>query len=70
MSVLTISFLVLFSILVIIYFTSSLKLNPFISLFLVSLFLAVTAIPNSDIVKVLKEGFGSTMGSKVTGELK
>ncbi len=63
MSVLTISFLVLFSILVIIYFTSSLKLNPFISLFLVSLFLAVTAIPNSDIVKILKEGFGSTMGS-------
>jgi len=63
MSVLTTSLLVLFSIVAIIFLTSSLKLNAFISLFLVSLFLAVTAIPNSDIVKVLKEGFGSTMGS-------
>jgi len=63
MSVLTISLLVIFSILAIIYLTSRLKLNAFISLFLVSLFLSLTAIPNSDIVKILKEGFGSTMGS-------
>jgi GntP family gluconate:H+ symporter len=38
-------------------------LNAFISLFLVSLFLALTAIPNADILKILKDGFGSTMGS-------
>ena len=63
MSVLIISLLVLFSIIAIIYLTSALKLNAFLSLFLVSLFLAVTAIPNSDIVKILKEGFGSTMVS-------
>ncbi len=63
MSILIISLLVFFSILAIIFLTSSLKLNAFISLFLVSLFLALTAIPNSDIVKILKEGFGNTMGS-------
>lgn len=63
MSVLTISLLVLFSIAAIIFLTSKLKLNAFISLFLVSLFLAVTAIPNANIVKILKDGFGSTMGS-------
>ncbi|HWS01525.1 MAG TPA: hypothetical protein VN249_12970, partial [Prolixibacteraceae bacterium] len=63
MSTLTVSLLVLFSIAAIIYLTSKLKLNAFISLFLVSLFLAVTAIPNSDIVSILKEGFGNTMGS-------
>lgn len=63
MSALLIPLLVLLSILAVIYLTSNLKLNAFISLFLVSLFLAVTAIPNSDIVKILKEGFGNTMGS-------
>ena len=63
MSILTTSILVLLSIVAIIFLTSRLKLNAFISLFLVSLFLAVTAIPNADIVKILKDGFGSTMGS-------
>jgi len=63
MSVLTTSLLVLTSILVIIFLTSRIKLNAFISLFLVSLFLALTAIPNADILKILKDGFGSTMGS-------
>lgn len=63
MDVLTTSLLVLLSIGAIIYLTSRLKLNAFISLFLASLFLALTAIPNADIVKILKEGFGTTMGS-------
>ncbi|HEY3371846.1 MAG TPA: GntP family permease [Prolixibacteraceae bacterium] len=63
MSILTTSLLVISSIAAIIFLTSRLKLNAFISLFLVSLFLALTAIPNADIVKILKEGFGSTMGS-------
>ena len=63
MSVLTTSLLVLTSILAIIFLTSRIKLNAFISLFLVSLFLALTAIPNADILKILKDGFGSTMGS-------
>jgi len=63
MSILTTSLLVLLSIAAIIFLTSRLKLNAFISLFLVSLFLAVTTIPNADILKILKDGFGSTMGS-------
>jgi GntP family gluconate:H+ symporter len=63
MSVLTTSMLVLSSIISIIFLTSRLKLNAFISLFLVSLFLALVAIPDADILKTLKDGFGSTMGS-------
>ena len=63
MSILTTSLLVLLSIAAIIFLTSRLKLNAFISLFLVSLFLAVMTIPNADILKILKDGFGSTMGS-------
>lgn len=63
MSVLTTSLLVLSSIISIIFLTSRLKLNAFISLFLVSLFLALVAIPDADILKILKDGFGNTMGS-------
>lgn len=63
MSVLTTSLLVLFSIVSIIFLTSRLKLNAFISLFLVSLLLALVAIPDADVLKILKDGFGSTMGS-------
>ena len=63
MSVLSISLLVLLSIVAIIFLTSRLKLNAFISLFLVSLFLALTALPTADIFKILKEGFGNTMGT-------
>ena len=63
MSILTTSILVLLSIVAIIFLTSKLKLNAFISLFLGSLFLAVTVIPNADVVKILKDGFGNTMGS-------
>ena len=63
MSVLTTSVLVLLSIISIIFLTSRLKLNAFISLFLVSLFLALIALPDADILKILKDGFGNTMGS-------
>lgn len=63
MSVLTTSLLVLTSIASIIFLTSRLKLNAFISLFLVSLLLALVAIPDADILKILKDGFGNTMGS-------
>jgi len=63
LSVLTTSLLVLLSIASIIFLTSRLKLNAFISLFLVSLLLALVAIPDADILKILKDGFGSTMAS-------
>jgi GntP family gluconate:H+ symporter len=55
--------LVVISILAIIILTSRFKLNAFISLFIVSLFLAVTVLPNSEILKVIRDGFGSTMAS-------
>jgi GntP family gluconate:H+ symporter len=63
MSVFALSFLVLISILGIILLTSRLKLNAFIALFVVSLFLAFTVLPADTIIKTIKEGFGSTMGS-------
>ena len=63
MSTLTISILVISSIVSIIILTSRLKINAFISLFLVSLLLALVALPNADILKILKDGFGNTMGS-------
>ena len=63
MSIISTSLLVLSSIVAIIVLTSKLKLNAFISLFLVSLFLALLTIPNADILKILKDGFGTTMGS-------
>ena len=63
MSTLTTSILVISSIASIIILTSRLKVNAFISLFLVSLLLALVALPNADILKILKDGFGNTMGS-------
>lgn len=51
------------SIAVVIILTSKFKLNAFISLFLASLFLAVTALPGRDVIKIIRDGFGSTMGS-------
>ena len=63
MSVLTVSILVLLSIVLIILLTSLTKLNAFLSLFIVSLLLAVITIPNSDVVTILKTGFGNTMAS-------
>lgn len=63
MSILIISTLVGISIIAIIILTSKLKLSAFISLFIVSLFLAFTTLPLNTIVSTLKEGFGSTMAS-------
>lgn len=63
MSILTISILVLLSIILIVVLTSITKLNAFASLFIVSLLLAITALPDKDIIEILKQGFGSTMAS-------
>lgn len=63
MGILLTSILVGISIIAIIILTSRLKLNAFIALFLVSLFLAFTTLPAHTIVSTVKEGFGSTMAS-------
>ena len=63
MDISIIAILVSVSITVVILLTSTFRLNAFISLFLASLFLAVTALPHRDIIKIMQEGFGSTMGS-------
>lgn len=63
MSILTISILVLLSIVLIVILTSVTKLNAFASLFIVSLLLAVIALPGKNVVEILKQGFGSTMAS-------
>lgn len=63
MSIAVISLLVLVSIIAIILLTSSLKLNAFVSLFLVSVFLAFVTLPAETIVTSIKQGFGNTMGS-------
>ena len=43
------------------YFT--LKINAFIALFLVSVFLAFATLPAGKVVSTMKEGFGNTMAS-------
>ena len=63
MNIIASSILVGLSIIAIIVLTSKFKLNAFIALFLVSLFLAFSALPAKGIVSVLKEGFGGTMAS-------
>ncbi len=63
MSIIAISTLVFFSIVIIILLTSKWKLNAFIALFLVSLFLALAVMPTRDIVTLMKEGFGNTMAA-------
>ncbi len=63
MSILTISLLVLLSIVLIVILTSVTKLNAFASLFIVSLLLAMIALPGKNVVEILKQGFGSTMAS-------
>lgn len=63
MSMLTISILVLLSIILIVILTSVTKLNAFASLFIVSLLLAMIALPDRNVVDILKQGFGSTMAS-------
>ena len=63
MSTLLTSILVGISIIAIIILTSRLKLEAFIALFLVSLFLAFTVLPVKTIVSTIQEGFGSTMAT-------
>jgi len=63
MSITVISILVMVSIIAIILLTSSLKLNAFVALFLVSVFLAFVTLPADTIVTSIKQGFGNTMGS-------
>ena len=63
MSIITISILVFISILLIVFLTSVVKLNAFVSLFVVSLLLAVAALPDKNVVEILKTGFGNTMAS-------
>ncbi len=63
MSIALTSTLVGISIIAIIVLTSKTKLNAFIALFLVSLFLAFATLPANIIVSTIKEGFGNTMGS-------
>lgn len=63
MSIITIAFLVLISILLIVLLTSVTKLNAFASLFIVSLLLAVVALPDRKIIEILQQGFGNTIAS-------
>jgi gluconate:H+ symporter, GntP family len=63
MSVPVISILVAISIVAIIILTSKLKMEAFIALFLVSVFLACTVLPPKTIVSIIQQGFGNTMAS-------
>jgi gluconate:H+ symporter, GntP family len=63
MSLPVVSLLVFVSIVAIVFLTSKLKLNAFVSLFIVSLFLAITTMPEKDIIKIIKDGFGGTTAS-------
>src|SRR5665647_1189694 len=63
MSTVALSTLVIISIAAIILLTSRWKLNAFISLFLVSLFLALVVMPGKNVIKIMNDGFGSTMAS-------
>jgi GntP family gluconate:H+ symporter len=63
MSILSSSLLVGISIIAIIILTSKLKLDAFIALFLVSVFLAFAVLPTKTIVTTIQQGFGNTMAS-------
>lgn len=63
MDTLTIAILVLISIAAIVVLTSRTKLNPFASLFIVALLLAVVTLPESPVIEILKSGFGNTIAS-------
>ena len=63
MNTIIISILVIISIIAIIILTSSLKIHAFIALFIVSVALAFATLPADTIIKTIKEGFGTTMGS-------
>jgi GntP family gluconate:H+ symporter len=57
------SILVVISILLIILLTSTFKIQAFVSLFIVSVFLALATLPPDKVVSTMKEGFGNTMAS-------
>ena len=63
MDILTTAILVLISIVAIVVLTSRTKLNPFASLFIVALILAIATLPNSHVIEILKSGFGNTIAS-------
>ena len=63
MNILLTSIIVGISIIAIILLTSRLKLEAFIALFLVSIFLAFAVLPVKTIVSTIQEGFGNTMGT-------
>lgn len=63
MSVRLTAIIVGISIIAIIYLTSKMQLAAFVSLFIVSIFLAAAVLPAKTIVSTLQEGFGSTMAS-------
>ena len=63
MSVLLTSILVGISIIAIIILTSKFKIEAFIALFLVSVFLAFAVLPTKTIVQTIQQGFGNTMAS-------
>src|SRR6478736_3323457 len=63
MSTIAISSLVILSIALVILLTSVWKLNAFIALFLVSLFLALAVMPEKNVITIMKDGFGNTMAS-------
>jgi GntP family gluconate:H+ symporter len=55
--------LIIAGIILIILLTSWLRVNAFLSLFMVSFFLALVVLPFQDIIPVLKKGFGDTLAS-------
>lgn len=57
------SILVIISIAGIILLTSRFKIQAFVSLFIVSVFLAFATLPPDKVVSTMKEGFGNTMAS-------
>jgi gluconate:H+ symporter, GntP family len=63
MSILLSSIIVGISIILIIILTSKFKLEAFISLFIVSVFLAFAVLSPKTIVNTIQQGFGSTMAS-------
>jgi GntP family gluconate:H+ symporter len=63
MTTFAISILVILSIIAIILLTSTLKIHAFIALFIVSVLLAFATLPAETVIKTIKEGFGTTMGS-------
>jgi GntP family gluconate:H+ symporter len=63
MGILFTACVVFISVMAVIILTSVWKIKAFISLFVVSLFLAILTIPSGDVVKTIREGFGNTMAS-------